>query len=129
MNTMAYNNRFTEHATKALKLANKAALKLGHGYIGSEHILLGLIHEGSGVAAKALATTGITGERVIGKIEELIGITSEKVDVSAIGMTPRTKRILELGWNEAQKMGHNYIGTEHLLMGILREGDSVPCAY
>ncbi|MCK9478872.1 MAG: ATP-dependent Clp protease ATP-binding subunit [Firmicutes bacterium] len=122
---MAFSNRFTEHAERALQLANEAALKLGHGYIGSEHILLGLVQEGNGVAAKALTSFGVTGERIVAKIEELIGINPEGVDVKAIGMTPRTKRILELGWSEAQRMGHSYIGTEHLLMGMLREGDSV----
>ncbi|NLB81646.1 MAG: ATP-dependent Clp protease ATP-binding subunit [Clostridiaceae bacterium] len=122
---MAFNNRFTEHAENALQHANEAALKLGHGYIGSEHILLGLVRQGTGVAAKALMTFGITSEKIVSKIEELIGVNSDKVDIQAIGMTPRTKRIIELGWSEAQRMGHNYIGTEHLLMGILREGDSV----
>lgn len=122
---MAYNNRFTESAEKALQLANESAAQMGHSYIGSEHILLGLVREGNGVAAKTLAGSNISDEKVTSKIEELVGADYTQTQTQIEGMTPRTKRIIELGWAEAQRMGHNYIGTEHLLMGILREGDSV----
>ncbi len=122
---MAYNNRFTERAQKALQLASEAAASMGHSYIGSEHILLGLVREGGGVAAKALVSSGITDEKVVGKIEELIGVDYTGTKTQGGEMTPRTKRIIELGWTEAQRMGQSYIATEHILMGILREGDSV----
>ncbi|MDR0405498.1 MAG: ATP-dependent Clp protease ATP-binding subunit [Clostridiales bacterium] len=122
---MAYDNKFTERAERALQLSNEAAARMGHNYIGSEHLLLGLAREGSGVAAKTLASVNITEEKIVGKIEELVGADYTQTKTRASGMTPRTKRILELGWSEAQRMGHNYIGTEHLLLAILREGDSV----
>ncbi|OQB15244.1 MAG: Negative regulator of genetic competence ClpC/MecB [Firmicutes bacterium ADurb.Bin193] len=122
---MAYNNRFTERAEKALQLAHRAAEQMGHDYIGSEHILLGLVREGTGVAAKALSSAGVTEDKVISKTEELVGADYTKTDVKIGGMTPRTKRILELSWVEAQRLGHSYIGTEHILMGLLSEGDSV----
>ena len=86
---------------------------------------MGLVREGSGVAAKTLLSANVTEEKVVAKIDELIGTNQPVANQKTIGMTPRTKRIIELGWAEAQQMGHNYIGTEHILMGILREGDSV----
>ena len=122
---MSFNNKFTERSEKALRLANEATIELGHGYVGSEHLLLGLVREGGGVAAKALTKNGITDEKIINKIEELVGVDYTQNPKQIGGMTPRTKHIIELGFTEAQRMGHNFIGTEHILMGILREGDSV----
>jgi len=122
---MSFNNKFTERSEKALRLANEATIELGHSYVGSEHLLLGLVREGGGVAAKVLMKNGLTDEKVINKIEELVGVDYSQNPKQVGGMTPRTKHIVELGFAEAQRMGHNFIGTEHILMGILREGDSV----
>jgi len=122
---MSFNNKFTERSEKALRLANEATIELGHGYVGSEHLLLGLVREGAGVAAKALMKNGVTDDKIIQKIEELVGVDYSQNPKQIGGMTPRTKHIIELGFTEAQRMGHNFIGTEHILMGILREGDSV----
>ena len=102
------------------------ALELGHTYIGSEHILYGLSAEGTGVAGIVLENQGVTKEAVLKEIEELIGKEERKEDeVGTIGFTPRTKRIIENAFLEARKLGMEYIGTEHLLVGIMREGDSV----
>jgi ATP-dependent Clp protease ATP-binding subunit ClpC len=121
---MFYNNRFTEKAENALRLAQESAVSLGHNYVGSEHLLLGLLKEGTGVAAKALISQGVTENGIISRIEELTGIGNEPV-VQPIGLTPRTKHILEYSVIEANQMGSNYVGTEHILLGLLREGDSV----
>jgi len=115
--------KFTARAQKAIEIANDIALELGHNYIGTEHILYGLIKEGSGVASKVLENQGVTENEIISKIEELIG-TEEKLS-SSLGFTPRTKRVIENSYIEAKKVGYNYIGTEHLLIGIIREGDSI----
>ncbi|WHH58410.1 ATP-dependent Clp protease ATP-binding subunit [Petroclostridium sp. X23] len=119
-----FENRFTERAEKALRVANEVAMELGHNYVGTEHILLGLMKEGGGVAARVLQNQGISEEKVIKRVSELIG-TSEKTGEQPAGLTPRTKRVLELSFVEARRMGHNYIGTEHILLGIMREGESV----
>lgn len=116
--------RFTEKAEKAVSFSQESAMTLGHNYVGTEHLLLGLIKEGSGVAAKVLLNQGITEEKVLKEIEELIG-RGESTGEQPLGFTPRTKRVLELSFREARRMGHNYIGTEHLLVGILKEGESV----
>lgn len=121
---MFQNNRFTEKAEAALHLAQKAAVELGHSYVGSEHLLLGLFREGSGVAARALMLQNVTEEGIIRYIDELVGIESgsgKKVS----GLTPRTKHILELSVAEANRLGSNYIGTEHLLLGLIRERECV----
>ena len=115
--------KFTSRAQKAIEIANEIALELGHNYIGTEHILYGLAEEGSGVASKVLTNENVTSEDILAKIEELIG-REEEID-EAIGFTPRTKRVLENSFLEAKKLGYNYIGTEHLLIGILKEGDSI----
>jgi ATP-dependent Clp protease ATP-binding subunit ClpC len=121
---MLFSN-FTQKARTALQYAHQNACELGHNYIGSEHILLGLIQENSGVAAKVLESAGITEDAVTEKVKTSIG-SGEPIDPAAeIPMTPRTKRIIELSLLEAQRLGHSYIGTEHLLMAILREGESV----
>lgn len=116
--------RFTEKAEKAIAFSQQSAVELGHNYVGTEHILLGLIKEGTGVAARVLQAQGITEEKVIKEIEELIG-RGESAGEQPVGFTPRTKRVLELAFKEARRMGQGYIGTEHLLLGIMKEGESV----
>ncbi|HAA42599.1 MAG TPA: ATP-dependent Clp protease ATP-binding subunit ClpC [Ruminiclostridium sp.] len=116
--------RFTEKAEKAMKYSQEIAAELGHSYVGTEHLLYGLIKEGSGIAARVLQNQGMTEDKVLKQIEELIG-RGEKMNEQPLGLTPRTKRVLELSFREARKIGHNFIGTEHLLLGILKEGESV----
>ncbi len=116
--------RFTEKAEKAINLSQEGAVKLGHSYVGTEHLLLGLMREGTGVAARVLHGQGVTEDKIVKEIEELIG-RGDSTGKSALDFTPRTKRVLELGFMEARRLGHNYIGTEHLLLGIMREGESV----
>ncbi len=118
------DNRFTERAQTALRLAHDSASELGHSYVGSEHLLLGLALEGDGVAAKALKGSGISAEAIKKSITDHIGV-GQPGDMPAQGLTPRTKRIIELALAEAARLHHSYIGTEHLLLGILREYDSV----
>lgn len=115
--------KFTNRAQKAIELANEAAIELGHNYIGTEHVLYGLAKEGSGVASKVLGNQEVTPDGVIDKIVELIG--QEEPITETLGFTPRTKRVIENAFIEARKLGYNYIGTEHLLIGILREGDCI----
>jgi ATP-dependent Clp protease ATP-binding subunit ClpC len=121
---MMTNGRFTEKAEKAVNFSQDGAMELLHNYVGTEHLLLGLLKEGSGVAARVLQAQGITQDRVMEKIESLIGRGTEAVE-QPIGLTPRTKRVMELSFREARKLGHNFIGTEHLLLGLMKEGDSV----
>jgi len=116
--------RFTEKAERAINISQETAMELGHNYVGTEHLLLGLIKEGSGVAARVLNNQGVTEDKVVKEIEELIG-QGDATGEQPIGFTPRTKRVLELSFREARRMGHNYIGTEHLLLGIMKEGESV----
>ena len=118
---MAY--KFTNRAQKAIEYANKIAIELGHRYIGTEHLLYGLAKEGSGVAAKVLENQEVTDTAILEKIEELVGRETKGKDT--LGFTPRTKRVIEISFIEARKLGYDYIGTEHLLIGVLREGDSV----
>ena len=115
--------RFTNRAKKAIEIANEIALELGHKYIGTEHILYGLSKEGSGVASKVLENQEINAEKIYDKIIELIG--KEEEISETLGFTPRTKKVVENSFIEARKLGYDYIGTEHLLIGILRESDSV----
>ena len=119
--------KFTNSAENALEIANDLAAKLGHNYIGSEHILYGLVEEGAGVASKVLANQGVTAEAVLKEIEELIGVSENApiVNADSIGLTPRSKRIIENSFIEARRFNSEYIGTEHILCGIMREGDSV----
>jgi hypothetical protein len=116
--------RFTDRARRAVALAQEEARMLSHSYIGTEHILLGLIHEGDGVAAKALESLGISLDAVRQQVEEIIG-QGQQAPSGHIPLTPRAKKVLELSLRESQQLGHNYIGTEHLLLGLLREGDGV----
>ena len=118
---MTYN--FTSRAKKAIEIANDVAMELGHRYIGTEHLLYGLAKEGSGVASKVLENQEITPENIIDVTIELVG-RDEPID-ETLGFTPRTKRVIENAFIEARKLGYNYIGTEHILIGLLREGDSV----
>ena len=115
--------KFTSRAKKAIELANDAAIELGHRYVGTEHLLYGLVKEGNGVASKVLENQGVTPEKVIDITIELLG--KEAVGEDTLGFTPRIKRVIENAFIEARKLGYDYIGTEHLLIGILREGDSV----
>ena len=121
---MFYQNRFTERAQQALTKAQEAAGSFGHSYIGSEHLLLGLLREGGGPAAKALAAAGVTDEALVKQIEDLSGRGTPD-STAPQGMTPRTKRIIELSIRAAAQMGTGYVGTEHLLLGILNEGQNV----
>lgn len=118
---MTYN--FTSRAKKAIEIANNAAIELGHRYIGTEHILYGLAKEGSGVASKVIEKQGITPEDILDITVELVG--REEPIKETLGFTPRTKRVIENAFIEARKLGYNYIGTEHILIGLLREGDSI----
>ncbi len=121
---MALFERFTDRARRVLVLAQEEARELNHAFIGTEHILLGLIREGEGVAAKALDALGITFEAVREKVEEAIG-TNTNPSPGSPPFTPRAKKVLELSLREALQLGHSYIGTEHMLLGLVREGDGV----
>src|SRR6187200_1453220 len=116
--------RFTDRARRVVVLAQEEARMLNHNYIGTEHILLGLIHEGEGVAAKALESLGIALEGVRQQVQEIIG-QGQQAPTGHIPFTPRAKKVLELSLREALQLGHNYIGTEHILLGLIREGEGV----
>ncbi|BBW98133.1 MULTISPECIES: ATP-dependent protease ATP-binding subunit ClpC [Geobacillus] len=115
--------RFTERAQKVLALAQEEAIRLGHNNIGTEHILLGLIREGEGIAAKALMALGLGPEKIQKEVESLIGRGNEASHT--IHYTPRAKKVIELSMDEARKLGHSYVGTEHILLGLIREGEGV----
>ena len=116
--------RFTEKAIKVIMLAQEEARRLGHNFVGTEQVLLGLIGEGTGIAAKTLKGMGVSLKDARNEVEKIIGRGSGFVAVE-IPFTPRAKRVLELSWDEARQLGHNYIGTEHLLLGLIREGEGV----
>jgi ATP-dependent Clp protease ATP-binding subunit ClpA len=116
--------RFTDRARRVVVLAQEEARLLNHNYIGTEHLLLGLIHEGEGVAAKALESLGISLEAVRAQVEEIIG-QGQSAPTGHIPFTPRAKKVLELSLREALQLGHNYMGTEHILLGLIREGEGV----
>ncbi len=116
--------RFTDRARRVVVLAQDEARMLNHNYIGTEHILLGLLHEGEGVAAKALESLGISLDAVRQQVEEIIG-QGQQSPSGHIPFTPRAKKVLELSLRESLQLGHNYIGTEHILLGLIREGDGV----
>ena len=116
--------RFTDRARRVVVLAQEEARLLNHNYIGTEHILLGLIHEGEGVAARGLESLGISLESVRSQVVEIIGQGSQAPS-GHIPFTPRAKKVLELSLREALQLGHNYIGTEHILLGLIREGEGV----
>jgi ATP-dependent Clp protease ATP-binding subunit ClpC len=116
--------RFTDRARRVVVLAQEEARLLNHNYIGTEHLLLGLIHEGEGLAAKALESLGVTLDHVRSQVEDMIGVGTATPQ-GHIPFTPRAKKVLELSLREALQLGHNYIGTEHILLGLLREGEGV----
>jgi ATP-dependent Clp protease ATP-binding subunit ClpA len=116
--------RFTDRARRVVVLAQEEARLLNHNYIGTEHLLLGLVSESPGVAAKALESLGISLEAVRTKVKEIIG-QGQSAPTGHIPFTPRAKKVLELSLREALQLGHNYIGTEHLLLGLIREGEGV----
>jgi len=116
--------KFTDKARRVVVLAQEEAKLLNHNYIGTEHILLGLIHEGEGVAAKALEALGINLEQVREQVQDIIG-QGQQSPSGHIPFTPRAKKVLELSLREALQLGHSYIGTEHLLLGLIREGEGV----
>ena len=120
---MAMFGRFTEKAQRAILLAQEEAKNLKHNYVGTEHILLGLIAEDTGVGAISLKEFGVTLENAREEVEEAVGTGDEEADI--VGFTPRTKRIFELSFLQARNLGHNYVGTEHLLLGLLSEGEGV----
>ena len=117
--------RFTDRARQAVELAHDEAMRLNHSYIGTEHLLLGLIREGEGVAAQALEALGISLDGVRQQVEQIIGEGQQAPPPGEIPYTPRAKKVLELALREAKQLGHNYIGTEHLLLGVAREDGGV----
>jgi ATP-dependent Clp protease ATP-binding subunit ClpC len=116
--------RFTDRARRVVVLAQEEARLLSHNYIGTEHILLGLIHEGEGVAAKSLESLGISLDAVRQQVEEIVGRGREPLS-GHIPFTPRAKKVLEFSLRESTQLGHEYIGTEHILLGLIREGEGV----
>src|SRR5690606_2371813 len=117
-------NRFTQRAQKVLQLAQEEAIRLKHKEIGTEHILLGLIREGGGIAAKDLEAINISTQMIETGIEELVGKGTEDVGPN-VHYTPRAKKVIELSLDESRKLGHSYVGTEHLLLALIREGEGV----
>ena len=120
---MAMFGRFTERAQKAILLAQEEAKKLKHNYVGTEHILLGLIAEDVGVGALSLKEFGVNIDNARAEVEKAVGKGDHESEI--VGFTPRTKRIFELSFLQARNLGHNYVGTEHLLLGLLAEGEGV----
>src|ERR1044071_8792263 len=119
------SNRFTESAQRVILIAQEEAKRLNHDYVGTEHLLLGLIALGEGVAAQVLANLGVDLRRVRTEIEKIVGTGDNVMLLGEIPFTPRAKKVLELAVEEAQNMGHNYVGTEHLLLGLIREEEGV----
>jgi ATP-dependent Clp protease ATP-binding subunit ClpA len=117
-------NRFTERARKVLSLAQEEAQRFQHNYIGTEHILLGLIREGEGVGAKVLRNLGVDLQRAHDSVEFIIG-RGDRIVLGEIGLTPRAKKVIEYAVDEARRLNHHYIETEHLLLGLLREGEGI----
>ncbi len=117
-------DRFTKKARRVLSLANEEAQALNHGYIGTEHLLLGLVGVGVGVAARVLKDLGVDLPKVRTAVEDIVG-RGKRATLGRIGLTPRTKRVIELAVDEARRLGHHYIGTEHLLLGLAREGNGI----
>src|SRR5688572_7607137 len=118
-------DRFNDRAKRVLALAQDEAIRFNHNYIGVEHLLLGLVREGEGVAARALDSLGVELSKVRTAVEFKIGRGDSTTTPSEITLSPRTKKIIELAIDEARKLGHSHVGTEHLLLGIVREGGSV----
>jgi hypothetical protein len=116
--------KFTERARKVLRLAQEEAQRLGHTSIGTEHLLLGLVREGDGVAAKVLSNLGVELDQIRSAVEFIIG-RGDRIMLGEIGLTPRAKKVIHLAVEEGQRLNHNYIGTEHLLLGLVREGEGI----
>jgi ATP-dependent Clp protease ATP-binding subunit ClpC len=117
-------DRFSQRARQVLALAQEEAQRFNHNYIGTEHLLLGLVREGEGVAAKVLGNLGVDVAKVRNAVEFIIG-RGDRGPVGEIGLTPRARRVIELATDEARRLGHRYIGTEHLLLGLVREGEGI----
>jgi ATP-dependent Clp protease ATP-binding subunit ClpC len=117
--------RFTERAQKVLVLAQDEAKRFNHGFVGTEHILLGLVREGEGIAAKILMSLGVALDNVRSEVEKLIGKGEQRTAGPGVNYTPRAKKVIELAIEEGQSLGHNYVGTEHLLLGLIREGEGI----
>ena len=124
MNDRDRFDKFTERARKVLRLAQEEAQHLQHNYIGTEHLLLGLVREGEGVAAKVLTSLGVDLEKVRKAVEDIIG-HGDRIVLGEIGLTPRAKKVIELAVDEARLLNHRYIGTEHILLGLIREGNGI----
>jgi hypothetical protein len=118
-------DRFTERARKVMGLARQEAQRFGHDYIGTEHILLGLVQEGSGVAAQVLKNLDVEMKKIRHEVEKIVKSGTNTVTMGQLPFTPRAKKVLELALEEAQQLGHNYIGTEHLLLGLIRENEGI----
>src|SRR5258707_699190 len=117
--------RFTDRARKVMQLANQEAQRFNHEYIGTEHVLLGLIREGSGVAANVLKRLGLNLETIRVEVQKLVPPRPDSVTKSHLPQTPRTKKAVEFAADEARKLGHHYVGTEHLLLGLLRKKEGL----
>src|SRR5512141_2731426 len=117
-------DKFSKRARRVLTFAQEEAVRLNHNYIGTEHLLLGLIREDEGLAAKVLRDLGVEQARVRQVVEEIVG-RGQSAATARLSLTPRTRRVIELAVDEARRMGHHYIGTEHLLLGLVREGDGI----
>ncbi len=124
MDRNRYDDKFTERARKVLSLAQEEARRFQHDYIGTEHLLLGLVREGEGVAAKVLNNLGVDLNKVRSSIEFIVG-RGDRIVLGEIGLTPRAKEVIELAVDEARRLHHHYIGTEHLLLGLVREGEGI----
>jgi excisionase family DNA binding protein len=121
---MGHFDKFTERARKVLSFSQEEAQRFQHNYIGTEHLLLGLVREGDGVSAKVLNNLGVELNKVRSAVEFVIG-QGDRVVQGEIGLTPRAKKVIELATDEARRLGHHYIGTEHLLLGLVREGEGI----
>jgi ATP-dependent Clp protease ATP-binding subunit ClpC len=124
MNERDRFDKFTERARKVLSLAQEEAQRFQHSYIGTEHLLLGLVREREGVAAKVLSNLGVELNKVRSAVEFIIG-RGDRIVLGEIGLTPRAKKVIELAVDEARRLNHHYIGTEHLLLGLIREEEGI----
>jgi ribosomal protein L13E len=124
MNDRDRFNKFTERARKVLSLAQEEAQRFNHNYIGTEHILLGLVREGEGVAAKVLSNLGVELNAVRTEVETIIG-RGDRIVLGEIGLTPRAKKVIELAVDESRRLNHHFVGTEHMLLGLVREGEGI----